>query len=300
MKKYQLKSIIVIVSLSIISKAYLYSQVSNNEKVITNEEKFEIISLISDKFEKIYLYPEVACKIRDSLNHNFSEGRYSKINMAGEFAAQIRNDIYSITNDKHVSVFYSPGFAKEMANSGENYYTREMINSFQELNFGFKELKILPGNIGYIDLRDFFPLKYAGETAVASMNFFSNCNALIIDLTKNGGGEEDMVQFLLSYLIDTGDSLSIFFSTTYSRYKDAYYQSYIFPYVPGRKIYKAPVFILTSRSTFSAAESFAYKLKTLKRATVIGENTRGGENPVEILSVNDEYILYIPAWRLLN
>ena len=127
-------------------------------------------------------------------------------------------------------------------------------------------MKILPGNIGYIDLREFFPLKYAGETAVAAMNFFANCNALIVDLTKNGGGEEDMVQFLLSYLIDSGDSLALFFSTVYSRYKNEYYQSYTFPYVPGRKIFKAPVFVLTSRSTFSAAESFTYKLKSIKKS----------------------------------
>ena len=220
--------------------------------------------------------------------------------IARDFAFRLDKDIQDITNDKHMGIVYDPKMAEEIASDPTgSYYTPQMIAELRENNFGFQELKILPGNIGYMDLREFCPLKYAGETAVAAMNYFANCNSLIIDLRYNGGGNEDMVQFLLSYLLDAADT-SIFFSTSYCRFTNTYYQSYTFPYVPGRTLYNTPTYVLISKSTFSAAEAFSYNLKALKRAVIIGENTRGGENPVEIQVVKKDYVVYISAWKLLN
>lgn len=39
---------------------------------------------------------------------------------------------------------------------------------------------------------------------------------------------------------------------------------------------KQRVYVVTSRRTFSAAEAFAYALQELRRATIVGERTRGG------------------------
>jgi C-terminal processing protease CtpA/Prc len=37
-----------------------------------------------------------------------------------------------------------------------------------------------------------------------------------------------------------------------------------------------PVYVLASSTTWSGAQQFSYDLKRLKRATLIGETTRGG------------------------
>jgi C-terminal processing protease CtpA/Prc len=47
-----------------------------------------------------------------------------------------------------------------------------------------------------------------------------------------------------------------------------------------------PIYILTSSGTFSGAEHFTYDLKMLKRATVIGETTRGG-HPGAVYRIDD-------------
>jgi hypothetical protein len=57
-------------------------------------------------------------------------------------------------------------------------------------------------------------------------------------------------------------------------------QSYSADYVPGRRLNGQPVYVLTSGSTFSAAEEFSFDLRNLERATLVGETTGGGGHTV--------------------
>jgi C-terminal processing protease CtpA/Prc len=47
---------------------------------------------------------------------------------------------------------------------------------------------------------------------------------------------------------------------------------------PASRLANKPLFILTSRQTFSGAEHFTYNLKLLKRATIVGERTSGASH----------------------
>jgi C-terminal processing protease CtpA/Prc len=156
----------------------------------------------------------------------------------------------------------------------------------------------LAGNIGFLDLRIFFHPKYAGETAVAAMNFLSNCEAIIVDLRSNGGGWGEMVALLISYFLNNNEIVHL--TTNYSRPKDKYDQSWTLPYVPGKTMPDVPLFVLTSKSTFSAAEEFCYCLKHLERATLLGETTRGGAHPIDEKIVDDRFILILPEQRSIN
>ncbi|MFC1851551.1 S41 family peptidase [candidate division CSSED10-310 bacterium] len=150
--------------------------------------------------------------------------------------------------------------------------------------------------IGYLDLREFVDTKYTGDTAVSAMNFFANCNALIIDLRKNGGGWDEMVTFLMAFIIDANESQLL--SVSHSKLDGTYYSSIISSYVPGARRADIPTYILTSRSTASAAEGFTHKMKLLnKNVTQVVENTAGAENPVDFLILDDQFILKIPCWR---
>jgi C-terminal processing protease CtpA/Prc len=61
-----------------------------------------------------------------------------------------------------------------------------------------------------------------------------------------------------------------------------------------------PVYILTSKRTFSAAEAFAYDLQALKRATVVGEPTGGGAHPFQYRRVRPHFVLSLAEARSLN
>lgn len=63
----------------------------------------------------------------------------------------------------------------------------------------------------------------------------------------------------------------------WSRRDGTLVQAWTDPGLPGKRLGSAkPVYILTGKQTFSAAENLAYTLQQLKRAKVVGERTRGG------------------------
>ena len=268
--------------------------------ILSVDNQKKIINTICEKLDEIHAFPEYNSEICNGLIKNFEGGKYSNYKSSQAFTDQLDIDLEILRGDKHLGIFYDPQMAAEMEKENEEgeetgYLTPEMIEDERKKNFGFNELKILQGNIGYLDLRIFFPPKYAGETAVAAMNFLSNCHALIMDLRYNGGGWDEMVTFLMSYFFNSDESITL--STTYSRYEDEYYQSHTQSFVPGKLLTDIPVYILTSKSTFSGAEAFAHYMKYFNKAKIIGETTRGGQNPVEIQSVGFGLIMLIPSWK---
>jgi len=58
--------------------------------------------------------------------------------------------------------------------------------------------------------------------------------------------------------------------------------------------------VLTSATTFSGGEALAYDLQALGRATVVGETTRGGAHPSEVVLLTTQIELRLPVARALN
>jgi C-terminal processing protease CtpA/Prc len=61
-----------------------------------------------------------------------------------------------------------------------------------------------------------------------------------------------------------------------------------------------PVYVLTSGTTWSGAEQFSYDLKMLKRATLVGETTRGGAHAGVFHRIDDHFGIGIPEERSIN
>ena len=167
----------------------------------------------------------------------------------------------------------------------------------QIINYGFEEIKILPGNIGYLKFRSFSYDINAYKVAIGAMNFLSNVDALIIDLRKNGGGSPEMVQFLCSYFLDNPRK---HLNSFYYKEKDKTTQYWTYTYLPGERLNKIDLYLLTSKNTFSAAEEFSYNLKSMKRATVIGEATGGGAHDNKYVVLNDNFMMSLPFARAIN
>lgn len=294
------KKIIIFFSLFI---AFVIFPVNGSE--IEQTQKFDsenIIKMICEKVGSFYPQKEIASRVTNGLNSNISSGKYKKIDSPAIFASMITSDMEMLSNDKHLDLLFDPDMVSEMKAQKEkgieNTYTASQVETYRLNNYGFTTLKVMEGNVGYLDLQVFFSAKYAGDTAVAAMSFFSNCDALIIDLKNNGGGWDCMVNLLLSYFINPEEEavMKIIRSTI----DNTYYSSMSLAYIPGKKMDTIPVYILTSGSTASAAEAFVFRMKQLnKRVRVVGATTAGAENPVDFQILDKNFILQIPCYQVI-
>lgn len=299
MKKFKL-SIIILLSIILFQTGNLIAQ--NQDSGLTLKQAEIIIDSIENKLRANYIFPEIAEKMVSQLKNNFKKGLYKSIVDPMKFAYKLTQDLQLISNDIHLRVIYAPEMIaqeKEVITVADSIkFLNEQIGRMKRDNFGFKEVKILEGNIGYLNLKGFFETQYAGETAVAAMNFLSNTDAIIIDLRQNGGGTPGMVQLITSYFYGMKDVVHL--NNIYWRPTDTYKQTWTLPHVSGKRNPNAHIYILTSSSTFSAAEEFSYNLKHLKRATLIGETTGGGAHAGGTEILTDRFAIWIPSGNAIN
>lgn len=290
-----------ILTLSITLFSFGNSFAQKAAAVFTQSQASITIDSIGNKLKANYVYPEVADKMIAAIESNLKKGNYNSITDPQEFASKITEDLQSVSHDKHLRVQYDPeGIAEQervVTPADSIQYLNDYISSMQRTNFGFNKVEILDGNIGYLDLRSFSDTEYAGETAVAAMNFLSNTDAIIIDLRQNGGGSPAMIQLITSYLYGADP---VHLNNFYWRPTDTHTQTWTLPHVTGKRNPDADVYVLTSNRTFSAAEEFSYNLKNLERATLIGETTGGGAHPGGTRPATDEFTIWLPTGRAIS
>lgn len=161
------------------------------------------------------------------------------------------------------------------------------------LAHGFQAARRLPGNIGYLKLRLFEDSADAVAMIDAAMAMLKDTDALILDMRENTGGGGASDERLLGHL--SRDPLPL--ATIHWRMPDGSEQTetrQVSVPATGPLYPDKPIYVLTAKRTFSAAESFVYTLQVTKRATLIGETTRGGGNPGRGVSLGYGVGLFVP------
>lgn len=121
---------------------------------------------------------------------------------------------------------------------------------------------------------DAFTRPIALEFARAFEAKLESAHGIIIDLRENGGGDAEAMAEIASFFLAEGISLGHFTDRWGSDLKIVTRSKSLFgPYLIAQT--KLPLIVLTSDRTSSAAEIFASRLKSLKRARVVGEETCG-------------------------
>lgn len=225
-----------------------------------------------------------------------SQHAYDSVTSATDFAAVVTAHLQAISHDKHLRLIFAAEGLPGPSAPGPDARARAVENS-RLMNYGFERVERLPGNIGYLDLRGFDGFPEASDTAIAAMSFLANTDALIVDVRENGGGSPAMIGRICSYLFDE----VVHLNDIYWRESDRTEQFWTSPQVEGRRYGgRKPVYVLTSRRTFSAAEEFTYDLKALGRATIVGESTGGGAHPGGTRPITRDFAVWVPSGRAIN
>ncbi len=267
---------------------------------LSSSQLDQLLDELSELIEANYVELDLAKEISAELK-NF--GRQSTVQSADspEALAGVLTEFLK-AYDGHFNVFWQdPAKRPPMAEETEadrQARQQQLQAAARRTNFGFKELRILEGNIGYLKLNQFSSASRpeAAQAAIAAMNFLASSDTVIIDLRQNGGGDPNMVQLLSSYLFEQPTYLN----ALYYRPTDTTQQFWTYADVQGQRFPQTPVYVLISGRTGSAAEEFAYNLKTRERATLVGQTTAGGANPGGVFPIMDGFSAFISTGKAIN
>jgi len=264
---------------------------------LTIEYKTEVVKTLSQLMNDYYVFPEVAKTTQAHLESQLARGHFDEFIDNESFAKALTESVQSINKDKHMKIWQNPPFeAPKMTADRMVEEKLHQLKRYRAYNGGFHAVKILEGNVGYIDLRGFAGVGQGKLFADAYMKLIAQTDAVIIDLSNNGGGDPAMVQYLCSYFFDE----VVHLNSLYFRNSDKTIDFFSLEKVDGEKMPDIPLFVITGKNTFSGAEEFSYNMQTQKRATLIGQTTGGGANPGGTRGINEHLSVFIPTGRAIN
>lgn len=256
-----------------------------------------VVEGVANKLNEYYVFPEKAKQMAEAVTARQKKGEYDAVTDGETFATMLTDHLREVSKDKHLRVNFNPFVAPERPAPAEAKpgIPDQMRAQMERINCGFERVEHMAPNLGYVKFNMFANPEVCGPTATAAMNFVGNVDAIIFDLRDNGGGDPKMVAFVSSYLFDERTHLNDLYNRQEDKTTEYWTQD-----VPGKRLAGKPVFVLTSKRTFSGAEEFSYNLQNLKRATIVGETTGGGAHPVSGHKIDDHFGIGVPFARAIN
>jgi retinol-binding protein 3 len=291
--------IIFVIWLAGILPAALHSQQPVYRFPLSQQALKTLVDSLCAQISKNYVIKEAAVKMSSQLKKKYKDGKYNNIKDPHLLAALLTNDALSVHQDEHFYVEYNPSLANEVSGNIDDVprMVAEKLALEKMKNFGFRKAEILNGNIGYLEISSFSRLnEYSKAAADVSLKMLANANAIIIDLRYGVGGSPEMVTYILSHFFKARTHVN----DIYIRNENVTLQYWTTPDSSYGALTEVPLYILTSYKTFSAAEGLSYALQSLKRATIVGETTRGGAHAVSYRPLSSGFICDMPFGRSIS
>ncbi|HYR27117.1 MAG TPA: S41 family peptidase [Thermoanaerobaculia bacterium] len=265
------------------------------DPVLTVKERREVAEAFAKIIDTTYVLPEEAKKMVAAVRAKIASGAYDGLEPAQALVAQLVKDVRAVNNDRHLGLSIAKEIVPiETEEQREKRLRPKMIEDAKRSNYGIAKAEKLEGNIGYLDITHFPPADVAGPAADAAMAQLAGTDALIIDARRHRGGDPGMVAHVVSHFVPPGTLIN----TIYSRDKaepQLFHAAKI-----AAKPYAKPVYVLTSRQTFSGGEELASDLQSMGRGKIYGEVTGGGAHPTGAFRIHERFVALIPSQRSVN
>jgi hypothetical protein len=256
-------------------------------------ERRRVVEGAAAELRQHYATPEVGQKIADALLAHEKAGDYDAVTDGQTFADLLTKQIQEVGHDLHLDVAYVRGGIPGGSGGPSPASTARYRQALEQENCTFEKIQILAHNIGYLKLNTFPDVAYCEPTATAAMAKLNGSDAIIFDLRDNRGGYGNMVSLIAAYLFDHPEYL-------YSPRDLPTEQSWTRSPVPGNRLADKPAYVLISGTTASAAEHFTYNVKMLKRATLVGETTRGATHSGMFYRIDEHFGIGVQEVKPVN
>lgn len=248
------------------------------------------VTEVADAIQTYYYDIDRAKEIATALRGEAAQGRYDRYDDPRDLATALSERIRPL--DGHFRVNWrapdaagkAPGPAMRPGpGPGPGPSGAAPVDFSPRRNYGLRRVEVLPGNVGYIDLRELphfefgDPNEPARRALEAALQLVAATDSVIIDLRDNGGGSPASVGYLTSAFTPKNADI-------YNRFRlrrgDEMRSDSEAPadWYPNPRL-QVPLYVLTSARTGSAAEALAYTLKNAGRAVVVGQASGGAANP---------------------
>lgn len=257
--------------------------------------RHEVVHALAQAMRDSYVFPAVGKRVAQELEARDARGAYDRDVTVKALGDALGRDVRTLADDRHLRVDFYPDFGKDGGPGGMP--SAEVRGEWiARHGYGIERVERLPGNVGLLRVDAFPDADLMADAYGSAMRLLSGTDALIIDLRHNGGGTPEAVAYLMSYFFDVDDGRELF--DVYNHDDGTTRQYWSFP-VSGPR-YLRPVYLLVSARTMSAGESFAYFMQAQKRATVVGDVTWGGANPVRPVELKHGLVAGIPFMRAFD
>lgn len=251
---------------------------------LSAEIRRAVVDSMAAHVERFYAVADTGRLIAEHLRARHRAGAYDRITVPALFAEALGTDLRAVNGDRHLYVVLrTPGApvlpmglaALPPMNVGAGPAPEpspQQRDAGRRAHFGLGRVDVLPGNVGYFEMRGFNGLPEARDAVVAALRYLEHADAIILDVRDHGGGSGALSNFIVSHFTgpDTVNTLDLEVRAANQRTK-----TWTLASVPGPRRPDVPLYVLTSRGTVSAGEDLAFVLKNLGRATLVGETTTG-------------------------
>ncbi len=258
-----------------------------------------VVEQLAHELDTRYVDVARGAALARTLRARLQARAYNAIASSTALADRLNAELEVDSHDKHLHVDYSPDvFPLAIADAKPDPEQAAFeLAQIKRVNYGFDDIQRLPFNIGYFKLDLLMPGEGTEARLAAAMTLLQDTHALIIDLRENHGGDPATVALVCSYLFDHRTHLNDIWHRAGARTDEAWTSDKI---AGPRYGAQREIVVLTSHETFSAGEDLAYALKTLHRATLVGEATGGGAHPGDMHRLGEHFAAFIPDSRSIS
>jgi tetratricopeptide (TPR) repeat protein len=196
-------------------------------------------------------------------------------------------------NDNHVFLvsekpkrFFSAGYLYQILGEGEFEAFRKLISQRPVPEKYFKAKltesadKVfaygwVTDEIGYFHFNGFGDLEKTAATIDDIMRIFQGAKALIVDVRRNGGGDDRVGKLIADRFADRKRLYMTTEIRSGDRHNQFSWKKYWHVEPAGPLQFTKTTILLTDRTSISAAENFALAMRVLPHVTVIGDLTSG-------------------------
>ena len=294
---------------------------AESDAPIAAAEARETAAAFARLVEENYVFPDIGRKYAQTLRARASRGDYDKVGTRGALAAALTKHVQAVHRDRHLRMLVqsaAAGAQSQMMMVGPQAQQGPVEASKPGPGKPIEEARWLAPGIAYIRFT-IFPLDPAVTAAAADfMKDHADADTVIFDVRTNKGGGMSQAMVMLPYLFDKetvlvrGDVRSSVIEgmiappamppwmrlASPAREGVRTEDTLVRPHPSERRLFDAKVYVLTSNFTASAAEAFAFGLRTTDRATLVGERTTGvGHFAPPGQRVNDKFGAFVPIGR---